>query len=242
LKPNTAIFSLEQPSASIPGYDASFALNVLFKGLVIDGTVPYWFFTNDRFLNFSFVPGKAIAYKDRNLKFSGNTSNAIAIVHQGENRCLQVLDAAYAAEPFYEQDQAQLVGVSNVSRILTDSKPAAPDPNIFGPEPPHTWCYYFEKADLARQMEDWDSILLLEKQANASGLTPKFGPEYAPFVEAHARTGTWQRALELSRAARTTVTQMEPLLCSTWTRLSQLPSADASIVKQAMQEFGCSTP
>ena len=151
LKPETAIFSMEQPSASVPGYDTSFALNVLFEGNVIDGSVPYWFFTNDQFLNFDFVPGKAIAYKDRNLKFSGNTSDAIAILHQGENRCLQVLDAPYAAQPFYEQDQQQLVGVSNVSRILTDSKTAAPDPNIFGPEPPRTWCYYYEKADLARQ-------------------------------------------------------------------------------------------
>jgi hypothetical protein len=242
LKPETAIFSMEQPSASVPGYDTSFALNVLFKGPVSDGAVPYWFFTNDRFLNFSFVPGKTISYKDRNLKFSGNTSNAIAIVHQGENRCLQVLDAAYGAEPFYGQDQQQLVGVSNVSRILTDSKPTAPDPNIFGPEPPHTWCYYYEKADLARQMENWESILLLEKQADANALTPKFGPEYAPFIEANARSGKWQKALELSGAARATVAQMEPLLCSTWTRLSRLPAADASIVKQAMQEFACSTP
>ena len=32
LKPQTAIFSFEQPSASIPGYDASFALNVLYDG------------------------------------------------------------------------------------------------------------------------------------------------------------------------------------------------------------------
>lgn len=120
LMPQTAIFSLEQPSASVPGYDTSFALNALFNGEVVDGAVPYWFFTNDRFLNFAFVPGKSISYKDRNLRFSGSTSEAISVVHQGEDRCLQVLDSAYAAQPFYGAGQAQLVGVSNVSRILAD--------------------------------------------------------------------------------------------------------------------------
>ena len=57
-------------------------------------------------------------------------------------------------------------------------------PEIFGAEPPHTWCYYFEKADLARQLQDWQSVLQLEKQAREHGFTPKFGPEYVPFIEA----------------------------------------------------------
>ena len=67
--PGTAIISFEQPSASIPGYDASFAMNLLFHGDPADGTLPYWFFTNDRFLNFELKPEKAISYKDRNLTF-----------------------------------------------------------------------------------------------------------------------------------------------------------------------------
>lgn len=242
LMPQTAVFSLEQPSASVPGYDTSFAMNVLFGATILDGKVPYWFFTNDRFLNFDFVPDKPISYTDRNLKFSGNTSDAIAIVHQGEDRCLQVLDGAYAAEPFYGQDQAQLVGVSNVSRILPDLKPGMPDPDIFGNEPPHTWCYYFEKADLARQMSDWKSILMLETQAAAKGLSAKFGPELIPFVEANAQTGNWQKALELSRTARPTVAKMEPVLCATWASLSTLPAADLLTVRQAQQEFACTSP
>ena len=80
-------------------------MNVLFDGVAQDGSVPYWFFTNDRFLNFDFKPGERISYKDRNLRFAGNTSDAIAIVHQGEDRCLQVLDAPYADQPFYATNQ-----------------------------------------------------------------------------------------------------------------------------------------
>ncbi len=241
LMPHTAIFSLEQPSVSIPGYDASFAMNVLFHGNIVDGATPYWFFTNNRFLNFNFKPGKAISYTDRNLKFSGNTSDAISIVHQGQDRCLQVLDSVYAGQPFYALDQEQLVGVSNVSRILPSGS-SAPDPDIFGPEPPHTWCYYFQKADLARQLQDWQSVLSLEKQAKALGLAPKFGAEYLPFIEANARTGDWQKAYELSLSAQAVISEMDPLLCSTWIRLAALPSADLSVVDRAKQAFSCSTP
>ena len=239
LKPGTAILSFEQPSASIPGYDASFALNVLFNGQYQDGAVPYWFFTNDRFLNFDLVPGKHISYADRNLKFTGNTSDAISVIRQGENRCLQVLDSAYAGQPFYESGQEQLVGVSNVSRISPDVGADPPDPQVFGSEPPREWCYYFEKADLARQFQDWPSVLKMEKQATARRLRAKFGPEFLPFIEAHAQTGDWQGAYDLSLSARAATKEMDPLLCSTWQRLGKLPSADSGITNQALQTLAC---
>ena len=247
LQPQTAILSFEQPSASIPGYDASFAMNVLFNNKGVDeggtdGAVPYWFFTNDRFLNFELVPGKHIVYEDRNLKFTGSTSEAISIVRQGENRCLQVLDAAYTGQPFYEFDQQQLIGVSNVARILPDAGADPPDRAVFGTEPPRGWCYYFEKADLARQFGDWQAVLKLEKQAKSQGLSSRFGPEYVPFIEAHAWTGDWQRAYELSLSAQAATKEMNPLLCSTWERLSKLPSANATLGERAKQNFACSTP
>jgi hypothetical protein len=241
LAPGTAVLSLEQPSVSIPGYDASFAINVLYDGRVQDGAVPYWFFTNDRFLNFSFTPGQRISYKDRNLRFSGSTSQAISIVHQGEDRCLQVLDAPYADEPSYVTHQEQFVGISNVGLILPDAQ-SQPSVDVFGPEPPHTWCYYFEKADLARQQQHWDEILQLEQQATAAGYAPGWGPEYLPFIEAHAQRGMWAQALSLSRAAQESISEMEPLLCSTWDRLSKLPAADAAVVEEARQAFSCSSP
>jgi hypothetical protein len=242
LAPGTAVISLEQPSPSIPGYDASFAMNILFDGKVADGMVPYWFFTNDRFLNFEFKPGKAISYKDRNLRFIGNTAEAIAVVHQGESRCLQVLDTVYAEQPFYASGQEQLVGVSNTSRILRNTYARKPPSSVFGPEPPHTWCYYFEKADLARQYLDWDAVLTLEKQARDAGHASKFGVEYIPFIEAHAHLGNWPEALRLSQTAQTSISEMEPLLCSTWERLSRLPSSDAAAVQDARRHFSCPTP
>ena len=241
LQPGTAVFSFEQPSISIPGYDASFAVNVLYAGGDPNSQRPYWFFTNDRFLNFDFLPGKRISYADRNLTFAGNTSDAISVVHQGADRCLQVLDAAYAGQPFYTTGQEQLVDVSNVSRIIAEANDP-PNPQVFGSEPPHTWCYYFEKADLARQIQDWSTVLKLERQARSQGFVPRFGPEFVPLIEAHARTGDWQKAFELSVAAQAATKEMDPLLCLTWQRLAQIPAADAALVTQATNKFACNTP
>src|SRR5574340_936593 len=240
LEPGTAIISFEQPSASVPGYDASFALNILFNGEPVDGGMPYWFFTNDRFLNFDLKPDKAISYKDRNLQFRGNTSAAITLIRQGEARCLQVLDAAYADQPFYGVNQEQLVGISNTSRI-TATDISVPLQAVFGREPERSWCYYFQKADLARQFGDWKVILELEQQARHLGYSSRFGPELIPFIEAHARTGDWQGALELSREAQTMISEMEPVLCSTWSRLAQIPEADASVIQSARDALACPT-
>ena len=239
LVPGTAIISFEQPSASVPGYDASFAMNVLFDGDPSGGNMPYWFFTNDRFLNFELKPEKSISYKDRNLKFTGNTSDAIAIVHQGESRCLQVLDTVYADQPFYAAGQERLVAVSNVTRIRREPGATRPARDVFGPEPPHTWCYYYQKADLARQFGDWDEVLQLEQQARENKHAAQFGPELLPFIEAHAQRGDWHGALALSREASAIISEMEPLLCSTWSRLSELPAADVAAIGAAREEWHC---
>jgi hypothetical protein len=106
-------------------------------------------------------------------------------------------------------------------------------------EPPHTWCYFFQKADLARQLQDWEGVLKLEKQADELGYEAGFGPELLPFIEAHANEGDWEGALDLSRRADGLVKEMKPLLCATWDRLTDLPSADRVIVRSAMDAFMC---
>jgi hypothetical protein len=241
LAPGTAVISFEQPSASVPGYDASFAMNILFDGDADGGNMPYWFFTNDRFLNFELRPEKAISFKDRNLRFKGNTSDAIALIHQGENRCLQVLDSVYADQPFYGANQEVLVGISSTSRISAAAT-TSPQSDVFGAEPTRSWCYYFQKADLARQLGGWNEILRLEREARQLGYSSRFGPELLPFIEAHAQTGDWEAALDISREAQAIVSEMEPLLCSTWARLAQLGSTDAAIVQSARQAFNCEGP
>lgn len=237
LKPGTALFSFEQPSASVTHYaDAGYALNVLYHYQTKDGRLPYWYFP--RRFHFDYVPDDPFRYDLRNLEFEGNTSKGIGVIHQEETYCLRVLDKIYANDPILEA-RDQLINVSNTARILSSPDARPPDPEIFGAEPDHGWCYYFQKADLARQEGDWKTVLALHKEAQQKDLRPMTGSEYIPFIEAYAQTGNWQEAQKLTRTAYKMGNGMRKVLCNNWTRLGKLPTADLQMVDQVKQSLEC---
>jgi hypothetical protein len=132
------------------------------------------------------------------------------------------------------------MAVTNPSQIIPDADAPLPDPEIYGPEPDHDWCYYFQKADLARQVQDWQTVIALYQESQSLGFKPSVGAEYLPFIEAYAQTGEWQKAYELTRAAQKTNAGLKKMLCTNWSRLGLLPSADSAIVEQAKQLLTCS--
>lgn len=237
MQSGTAIFSFGLPSPFIShDTDATYAINVLYHYQTKDGSVPYWFITPENQLYFQ--PNKNIKNQKRNLEFDGNTSDAIAILNQGDGSCLRALDPIYMDDPLLK-GQDMLIPVSNLSRIIPDPKSTPPDMDIFGPEPARTWCYFFEKADLARQLEDWDRVLVIYQQAQQEGFAPKYGAEYIPIIEAYAQTGDWQKAYDLTIAAEKLSARQKKMLCSNWTRLGEIPSADMNIVNQVDQLLSC---
>ncbi len=239
LQADTALLSFEQPSISVPEDDAGFAFNVLYPARTGKSLLPYWFFTNESFMNPGIKAGIPISHTIRNLGFQGNKSQSLAFIHQTSISCLRVLDAVYAGDPMYSVGQSALTSVSNLSRIIPGPASTGPDPNIFGPEPPHDWCYFFEKADLARQQMDWKTVISLYQKASQNSLTPQSGAEYVPFIEAYAQTGNWQKAYDLTLAARNLTSNLETLLCNNWARLNQMPSSDANYMEQVRQSLSC---
>jgi uncharacterized membrane protein len=91
---------------------------------------------------------------------------------------------------------------------------------IFGPQNSGSWCYYFEKADLARQQNDWQQVIELGEEGFASGDYPNDPLERFPFIEAYAHTGDWQRALEQSRLAAGVAPVYEIVVCRLWERIA----------------------
>lgn len=87
---------------------------------------------------------------------------------------------------------------------------------IFGPEPEKDWCYYFEKADLARQFSKWEEVLSLYDQARTADLQPIFGPEYIPLIEAYVNTGQAFQAGETTIKASQMTAHMHPYFCHLW--------------------------
>lgn len=238
LETNTAILSFEYPSNLIThDMDASWAVNTLYHFEVEDGAIPYMFITPEE--EEFFQPDFIFKKRARNLVFSGDTSNAVAVLRQTDTSCLRVLDDPYMYDPILNAGHQKLIPISDLSRILPDSGTFSPDTDIFGTEPAHTWCYFFQKADLARQMQDWNEVVALYEQTQELGFTPKYGAEYIPFIQAFAQTGDWQTAYDLSIAATELSPRHKRLLCSNWDRLGDLPSVDMDIFKKIDQNLGC---
>jgi hypothetical protein len=87
---------------------------------------------------------------------------------------------------------------SEIEHVLTDEAPHTPPEIVFGPEPAHEWCYYYEKADLARQRGDWEEVLRLGAQALEKGFAPQDKIEWIPFLQAYAVAGDMVHLTEMA--------------------------------------------
>jgi hypothetical protein len=126
--------------------------------------------------------------------------------------------------------------------IPRPDRSAAPPAFILGPEPHTTWCYYFEKADLARQTSDWQTVVRLGDEAFSSQALPADLSEYLVFIEGYARLGRWQDAEKFAQLVSGPAPVIDPALCAIWDRteqVGQLSESGRSRLAGLKQEFQC---
>jgi hypothetical protein len=177
--------------------------------------------------------------------FEGNTSQSVAF-YFSPPACLHVLDPEIDTVNRFILDESlmrEAAVLSSSSLILPEQK--ARMPGIYGPEPAHGWCYYFQKADLARQMEEWGQVAELGDRAFALDDHPNDPTERFVFIEGYAHNGDWDKALKYSREShRVSPNFVDPLLCRLWTRIEAStasgPEKEAALV-EVKTDFGCAT-
>jgi hypothetical protein len=86
---------------------------------------------------------------------------------------------------------------------------------------PNTIGVTISKADLARQIGDWETIVVLGDEAFDRGDRPNDPSERIPFIEGYAHTGNWQRAIELTKEAQEITPLFAPNLCRVWQRIDR---------------------
>lgn len=172
----------------------------------------------------SIEPDLPIYSQYRSAFFEGNTSQSL-LVFFAPPRCVKVMhpidDLNLPYKPDYIRPALQL---SNLDWIITNpDQPASPPANIFGEEPQHGWCYFFEKAELAVQMEDWEEVVRLSEKAfqYKDEFDRETASELIPFIRGFAQTGQWEKAYSLSMKAFQASPKMQNMLCATWYYLQQ---------------------
>lgn len=217
--------------------DLSFTapINWMYAPNYHGGDLPYALLYTEARLGGSVLPelktNLDITLPFRTVTFHGST-DAILVIFVPENGCLRALDPTLGDAETYEKESTfltEIIPYSKPSQIITDTpQPSLPNPP-FSAEPGHTWCYFYEKAELARQKGDWQAILDLGKQAQSLGYQPGDVFEWLPFIEAQARVGDVGEAIALSRDSVKQVARIRQGVCNVWERVqAQVPERSGS--------------
>jgi hypothetical protein len=227
IEPGTMLITHQLPFYYYSDNSLSAALNWTYAPDLEGRQMPYMMvFTKARLERSlpTLTPETDFTMNYRALEFHGNTSDSIAFYYSMPH-CLRVMDAQISSGvevPGLPYTLTQTFDISDPERINPAPElPARPPQPAFGGEPEHQWCYYFEKADLARQTGSWQTIAELGHEAAQLGFSASHPTEWLPFIEGYAMTGDLQQAETLSRQVIDADPEYAPGVCAAWERIGE---------------------
>jgi len=260
LESGSILLSSDTPFEYSSDNSLTFPLNLTYAPENHSTEIEYaYFFVSVRLRNEleALKPGLPI-HQDYLAATFDSSSNKIVAVHFAPPGCFRVLHPIYDKDlplapmmgedadlltetglPILPRSAAKALTLSNLGQIVPNGEnPALPE--VLGAEPAHTWCYYFEKADLARQEDAWKQVAEIGDQVFAIPYYPDDYSEYLPFVEAYARTGRWEDARNLTRKTSDLMPILRPALCAIWQRVETDPavSITPAQIEKMKEELG----
>lgn len=224
LQPGTILLTDELEIDYETDYSITAPINWMYAPDFVPPQLPYVVLSESRFNTGrlpALQPDLPVYFAYRPVRFDGNTSQSIVFLAPRVG-CVKVLDPAFDDHLVHRQLSAgmrQAVQFSDPSRIDISAPPPSLPDGVFGSEPPLSWCYYYEKADLARQQGDWPQVTALAEQAVGQGFAPSDPTEWLPFIEAWARTGQTEKAILVSQQALEDKPALKNGLCALWQRV-----------------------
>lgn len=191
--------------------------------------------------------GAPIYHGFRSALYHGNADDMLVYFYSPPG-CLRILDPAQHTDlPIFPKSFYELIPYSNLSRIGAAAKPRAEfvQTHIFKqPIDIQSWCYAFQKADFARQNQDWAEIAKIGDEAFLKTEGPMEASELIPFIEAYAKTDQWSKNAALIRRVHAMNPDLDQPLCKRLQALlEEHPIYDEEIFNQTQAAFydaGCS--
>jgi uncharacterized membrane protein len=163
--------------------------------------------------------------------------NILILTQPYQGSCVQVIDGGAPVLSQFEDNGVMIIAShSDSTNIVLDAESHIPPEIVFGPEPAQDWCYYFEKADLARQRGDWDTVLDVGDKALKKRLAPNDPIEWIPFLQAYAQAGDIDAIKDINRNMKNADPFVGQQVCQS---IRSLHGLSASVVKST-DEFFCS--
>ena len=177
--------------------------------------------------------------------FTGNTNRSLTLYYEPPG-CLRIIDPEIEMDnwmlPLYIRQTAAL-SMDGYELINSSSDPNR-DPILFEGETTEGWCYFFEKADLARQQGNWTQVTAIANQVITGKERPTDPMERFVYIEGYAHTGNWQQAKQLSETTLAVTGVMKPPLCQLWKRIDRetpLSIEKAEVISQIYDLLSCSS-
>ena len=244
LEPNTTLLGSEIGLRFYSDNSLTPALNLMYRSDDASPQLDYLFYYTEVRLG-SGLPalqsGLPISQSHRNFYFNGSTSDIVALKYDPP-ACVQVMDRVFSnsiTNPNLSDRQVAELRISNLNRIRLNPVHTPPE-FLAGTSPPLSWCYYFQKADLARQFGQYAEIVRLGDEAIADGLAPRVGSEWLPFLEGYIRTGRWDQAQDIADQVFHSEGNFESGLCYTLGRIrAEVDEPDQPKITDLLRVYNC---
>ena len=248
IEKGTSIMSNEQ---LFPFVSPTFSFNLLYDQPDNKRDFPYWYFNLGEFKDDmpGLIEGKQIEAAHREFTYSASSKDSLVVLYEPPfTNCLWILDEESSGEPYIPELTEQALPISDFSQILAiPALSSYPSQAIFGNEPEAGWCTYYQKAALAKQYDDWETVRILGNEALEKGFSPQnleanSPHEWMPFIEGFAYTGDPQYAKGLTLDSYNIDNNYDVTLCNLWIRISGNSYGDVNIINASSEVFsalGC---
>jgi hypothetical protein len=134
--------------------------------------------------------GKDSTRDFRSYTLERKTDSLLVLSKPSALSCLHLIDGQAPDYSIFDSANLLLIGNhSKLDQIDLEATPSAPPGVIFGSEPVHGWCFYYQKAELAFQKGDFLEVVRLRDEASLKGLKQNDAIELIPFILVYAETG-----------------------------------------------------
>ena len=221
LEKNTILVTDELPLQYFSDNSLTAAFNWVYSKEIQNFQLPYMInYTKSRLGGSlpSLEPGTKITHNYRTLTFKGSTDQLILFYHNPPG-CVHIADPELDTfNPLIPKEIRPFASLSRFDLILKNE-----DKNsVFFIEnkSDSSWCFYYQKASLAVQNQDWSEAARLGDLAFSKNDYPNDATERLPFIEAYAMVGDWKKAIDLSNQTIQVSDLYRPIVCKLWERIN----------------------
>lgn len=135
-------------------------------------------------------------HKTRDIPVRLNFKNLLVFNLPDQTSCFHAIDPATRIRSRLDNPVVDLISdFSTIDQIIPNGDQPVPPEEIFGSEPAHNWCYYYQKADLAVQRADWQGVSEIFDEAKQEKYAPLDKVEIYPFLVGLSQVGRIDEAI-----------------------------------------------